>query len=64
MKDNYGRRLKGYESLKTQQLVKKDLLFEIPKTKKNNYILNNINIEISIIKILKDLNHLMIKVYQ
>ena len=52
MKDNYGRRLKGYESLKsTRQLVKKDLLFEIPKkTKKNNYILNNINIEISYYK--------------
>ena len=52
MKDNYGRRLKGYESLKsTRQLVKKDLLFEIPKkTKKNNYILNNVNIEISYYK--------------
>ncbi len=52
MKDNYGRRLKGYESLKsTRQLVKKDLLFKIPKkTKKNNYILNNVNIEISYYK--------------
>ena len=51
MKDNYGRRLKGYESLKsTRQLVKKDLLFEIPKKTKNNYILNNINIEISYYK--------------
>ena len=52
MKDNYGRRLKGYESLKsTRQLVKKDLLFEIPKkTKKNNYILNNVNIDIAYYK--------------
>ena len=52
MKDNYGRRLKGYESLKSsRKLIKKDLLFEIPKkTKKNNYILNNINIEISYYK--------------
>ena len=52
MKDNYGRRLKGYESLKSsRKLIKKDLLFEIPKkTKKNNYILNNVNIEISYYK--------------
>ena len=52
MKDNYGRRLKGYESLKsTRQLIKKDLLFEIPKKlRKNNYILNNVNIEISYYK--------------
>ncbi len=52
MKDNYGRRFKGYESLNsTRQLNKKDLLFEIPKkTKKNKYILNNINIDISYYK--------------
>ena len=52
MKDNYGRRLKGYESLKSsRKLIKKDLLFEIPKkTKKNNYVLNNVNIEISYYK--------------
>ena len=49
MEDNYGRKKNGYESLhKSIRLTKNDITFNTPSLKKsNNYLLNNIKIEIS-----------------
>ena len=57
MEDRYGRDKKGYESLKySRELNSNDVKFKIPKTgKKNQYILNGINIEISYFKNFKKL---------
>lgn len=55
MEDKYGRSNKGYENLKkSRKILKKDVLFKIPKlNKKNYYNLNNIKIKIGYYK---DLN--------
>ncbi len=55
MEDKYGRSNKGYENLKkSRKILKKDVLFKIPKLNKINYYnLNNIKIKIGYYK---DLN--------
>tara|TARA_B100001057_G_scaffold494014_1_gene589687 strand:+ start:7169 stop:7855 length:687 start_codon:yes stop_codon:yes gene_type:complete len=51
MDDNYGRKNKGYEKLdKTKKIEKNNLIFKIPKKRKNNYMLNGIKISLSFYK--------------
>ena len=48
MDDNYGRKNKGYEKFnKTKKIEKNNLIFKIPKKRKNHYILNKIKISLS-----------------
>ena len=58
MEDNYGRKKNGYESLhKSIRLTKNDITFNTPSLKKsNNYLLNNIKIEISYFSNFKKFN--------
>ena len=57
MKDDYGRKKKGYESLSNSRaLTKSDLIFKIPKlNEKKKYKINNVKINISFTKDFKTL---------
>ena len=65
MEDNYGRRKKGYESLKnSRKLNSQDIIFKIPRKNKNyNYSLNGIKINIAYYKNFNSFNSKKIKVF-